>query len=309
MAIITYPLNGVDYNAEDAETYFCTRTSGVFSSENNFALSIGEGMNVSIGPGIAWIRNEEFSGKSVVSTEDTVFTVPLTDGVLGRKDRIVIRFDKALNASGIVLKQGTPSSTPVAPEIERTSMAFELGLYIVDVPVTAVSLSMANITNTMLDENVCGLMRDGVTQIPTEALVEQATEIIEEIKRAFESAVSENIPNHSFTHYLGGDDEIRPSDIGAAAEINKIVITGPVNTEVIDNADFDFSRVTSFTLTGAEVDCHGFVRFASSGVNVTKPKGFMGSFGDDITEAKANEIWEFSCSKGFIIWKNWSAEL
>ena len=86
-------------------------------------------MNVSIGPGIAWIRNEEFSGKSVVSTEDTAFTVPLTDGVLGRKDRIVIRFDKALNASGIVLKQGTPSSTPTAPDIERTSMAFDAAGY------------------------------------------------------------------------------------------------------------------------------------------------------------------------------------
>ena len=31
MSIITYPLNGVVYSAEDVATYLCTRTSGVYS--------------------------------------------------------------------------------------------------------------------------------------------------------------------------------------------------------------------------------------------------------------------------------------
>lgn len=34
MAIITYPLNDVEYTAEDAETYLCTRTSGVYAAES-----------------------------------------------------------------------------------------------------------------------------------------------------------------------------------------------------------------------------------------------------------------------------------
>ena len=29
MSIITYPLDGPTYSASDAETYLCTRTSGV----------------------------------------------------------------------------------------------------------------------------------------------------------------------------------------------------------------------------------------------------------------------------------------
>ena len=39
MSIITYPLNGVVYSAEDVATYLCTRTSGVYSKETNFAVS------------------------------------------------------------------------------------------------------------------------------------------------------------------------------------------------------------------------------------------------------------------------------
>ena len=39
MSIITYPLNGVVYSAEDVATYLCTRTSGVYSEETNFAVS------------------------------------------------------------------------------------------------------------------------------------------------------------------------------------------------------------------------------------------------------------------------------
>ena len=97
MAVITYPLNGIEYNAENAETYLCTRTSGVYSAENNFALSITDSMQVTIGKGIAWIKNDDFAGKSIVSTTATVLDIPIADGALNRKDRVVIQFDKGLN--------------------------------------------------------------------------------------------------------------------------------------------------------------------------------------------------------------------
>ena len=34
MAIITYPLNNIEYTAEDAELYHATRTSGVFANDD-----------------------------------------------------------------------------------------------------------------------------------------------------------------------------------------------------------------------------------------------------------------------------------
>nr|DAG75024.1 MAG TPA: hypothetical protein [Caudoviricetes sp.] len=40
MAIITYPLNNIEYTAADAEIYNCTRTSGVYANtDGDYHLS------------------------------------------------------------------------------------------------------------------------------------------------------------------------------------------------------------------------------------------------------------------------------
>lgn len=37
--IITYPLGGITYDAEDAAAYFAGRTSGVYSTDIDFAVA------------------------------------------------------------------------------------------------------------------------------------------------------------------------------------------------------------------------------------------------------------------------------
>ena len=67
MAIITYPLNNIEYTAEDAELYLSTRTSGVFANDD-FPITVpGDGNTVTIGEGIGWIRNSKFAGKVVAN--------------------------------------------------------------------------------------------------------------------------------------------------------------------------------------------------------------------------------------------------
>ena len=79
MSIITYPLDGVTYSAEDVATYLCTRTSGVYAKDSNFAVSITGTRQITIAPGLAWINYDDFKGVSVCSREDTVLTVPDAD--------------------------------------------------------------------------------------------------------------------------------------------------------------------------------------------------------------------------------------
>lgn len=217
MAILTYPLNGITYRAEDAESYLCTRESGVYSAENNFALEITDAMQVTIEKGIAWIKNEEFAGKVVKSDTAININVPIADGMLDRIDRIVIQFDKAENATNIVLKQGTPATAPVAPNIVRNGTIYELGIYTITVKAGVVEITDANISNTMLDETVCGLMRDGVTGIPTETFYKQAVGVINEIEKILRDVIANNLPLHADTHAKGGRDEITPAMIGAAS--------------------------------------------------------------------------------------------
>ena len=217
MAIITYPLNGIDYSAENAETYLCTRTSGVFASDGHFAVSILDAMRISIGSGLAWINNDRFAGKSVVNTEAVTLDIPIADGALNRIDRVVLQFDKAANESRILLKSGTPASSAVPPAIVRDGILYELGLYTINIGAGIVEITDADITSTVLDESVCGLMRDGVTGIPTAQLQRQAQELIEELREIAADIIAEVVPPHAINHEMGGSDQILPDNIGAVS--------------------------------------------------------------------------------------------
>lgn len=173
MSIITYPLDGVTYSAEDVATYLCTRTSGVYAKDSNFAASIAGTRQVTIAPGLAWMNYDDFKGVSVCSRENTVLTVPDADNTLNRVDRVVLQFDTASNLTAIRLKTGTPAVAAQPPDILQNHNQYELGLCTISVPAGSAAISAADVTDTRADEDVCGVMRDGVTGIPTAQLIAQ----------------------------------------------------------------------------------------------------------------------------------------
>lgn len=220
MAIITYPLNGIEYLAEDAETYLCTRTSGVFSAEGHFsATATGESRQVSISPGLAWIKNSAYAGKSVLNDGTIILEHDIADGTLSRIDRIVLRFDKSANLSEIAIKKGIPSSNPTPPDIEQSELIYELGLYEVSIPAGSTVISQTDVTSTILDETVCGVMRDSVTGIPTAQLQEQAKAIIENIAVQFNQFIGEK--NEEFNVWFEQLTEIL--DENAAANLLNLI--------------------------------------------------------------------------------------
>ena len=174
MSIITYPLNGVVYSAEDVATYLCTRTSGVYSKETNFAVSNTGTRQITVAPGLAWINYDDFKGVSVCSREENVLTVPEADNTLNRVDRVVLQFDTSENIAAIKLKTGTPAVAAQPPDILQNHNQYELGLCTISVPAGSTAVTAADITDTRADETVCGVMRDGVTGIPTAQLQTQA---------------------------------------------------------------------------------------------------------------------------------------
>ena len=182
MSIITYPLNGVVYSAEDVATYLCTRTSGVYSKETNFAVSNTGTRQITVAPGLAWINYDDFKGVSVCSREENVLTVPEADNTLNRVDRVVLQFDTSENIAAIKLKTGTPAVAAQPPDILQNHNQYELGLCTISVPAGSTAVTAADITDTRADETVCGVMRDGVTGIPTGTLVQQWQAVIESMK-------------------------------------------------------------------------------------------------------------------------------
>ncbi len=173
MSITTYPLDGPLYSAQDIATYLCTRTSGVYSKETNYAVTITGARQLTVAPGLAWINYDDFAGVSVCSRAPVALTVPEADATLPRKDRVVLQFDTDANLTALKLKPGTPAADPQPPAIQQNHRTYELGLAVLTVPAGTAAITSADLTDTRADEAVCGLMRDGVTGIPTEQLVAQ----------------------------------------------------------------------------------------------------------------------------------------
>lgn len=172
--IVTYPLEGTTYDAEDAAAYFSTRTSGVFSTEEDFAVAPAEGTSVTVSGGRAWLHPSRWAGFSVTAREDTTLALPQADSYLPRIDRIVLRYDATSRTTTLQVLQGAAGSSPTAPDISRTEMVYDLCLAEVARSAGQTSLTTADITDTRADAALCGLMRDGVTGIPVNALGAQA---------------------------------------------------------------------------------------------------------------------------------------
>ena len=176
--IVLYPANGFDFDAADVAAYLAGLTSGVFSGDEDFPVTAAGGLKVTVGAGRGWVHPSRFTGYSITKRESDTLTMPLADPSLPRIDRIVMRYDAGARAASLQVLQGTASSTPTAPAISRTELIYDLCLAEITRPAAAVSITTGQITDTRLDEALCGIVRDGVTGIPTDELLAAAKERI-----------------------------------------------------------------------------------------------------------------------------------
>ena len=181
--IITYPENGITYDADDASGFLATRLSGVYSAEEDFSVTAQGGLSVQVSAGQAWVRPARFKGRSIIMEQPTTVVLTEADPVRSRIDRIVLRYDAAAKKTSLQVLDGTPdSAAPAAPEISRTELVYDLCLAEIRRPAGSTSVTAADITDTRADETVCGVMRDGVTGIPTGTLVQQFRAVIDALK-------------------------------------------------------------------------------------------------------------------------------
>lgn len=191
MAITTYPLDGFDFFARDAAGYTATRTSGVYSSEEDFAVTAAGGLSVTVSAGVGWVHPARFEGYSVILREAETLTLAIADGQRPRIDRIVLRYDAAARKSSLLVLQGTPDTQPTAPDISRTALLYDLCLAQITRPAGSTTIVAGDITDTRLDPALCGVMRDGVTGIPTEELLASARERINALEETASAAAKE----------------------------------------------------------------------------------------------------------------------
>ena len=189
--IVLYPANGFDFDAADVAAYLAARASGVFSSAEDFPVTAAGGLKVTVGAGRGWVHPSRFTGYSITKREADTLTMPLADPSLPRIDRIVMRYDAGARAASLHVLQGTASSTPTAPAISRTELIYDLCLAEITRPAGSTNITTGQITDTRLDEALCGIVRDDVTGIPTEELIASARERINALEETASAAAKE----------------------------------------------------------------------------------------------------------------------
>lgn len=188
--MICFPLDNTPYEAKDMGTYLATRTRGVFSSDGNLAVTPGEsGLSVSVSPGLAWLKWSDYWGTAALQEQALTLDLDTADGALKRIDAIVCRLDKVNNRAEIVVKKGAPSSAPIVVPPVRDANYDELYIATVLIGAGVISISASAITDQRLNEEYCGLMRDGITGIPTASLHAQAKQILTELTDALNAQI------------------------------------------------------------------------------------------------------------------------
>ena len=188
--IVLYPANGFDFDAADVAAYLAGLTSGVFSGAEDFPVTAAGGLKVTVGAGRGWVHPSRFTGYSITKREADTLTMPLADPSLPRIDRIVMRYDAGARAASLQVLQGTASSTPTAPAISRTELIYDLCLAEITRPAGSTAVTTGQITDTRLDEKLCGIVRDGVTGIPTDELLAAAKERINALEEKATSSAA-----------------------------------------------------------------------------------------------------------------------
>lgn len=87
----------------------------------------------------------------------------------------------------------------------------------------------------------------------------------------------------------------------------EVTLTGVVDTILAHNTEYTIKDFTALTLvcdSAKTAENHGYIKFPNVPI-VPTLTGFSKIDGDDITQAAANEVWEFSCFKGYMLFKNW----
>ena len=255
--MICFPLDNTPYEAKDMGTYLATRTRGVFSSDGNLAVTPGEsGLSVSVSPGLAWLKWSDYWGTAALQAQAITLNLDTADGALKRIDAIVCRLDKVNNRAEIVVKKGAPSSAPIVVPPVRDANYDELYIATVLIGAGVISISASAITDQRLNEEYCGLMRDGVTGIPTAQLQEQVQQLIDHL-RAEVDGIEQGSEVMLKTVYDADGDGV----VDEAEKVSNALTLKNAAGEVV--ATFDGSEAAILQLTAALVGALGKTEKAS----------------------------------------------
>ena len=178
-----FPFNAVEnelglpdreYDATDWAKYFSQFISnGVYPNPATGlkVQSLNGNMVLTVADGNGYINGYGY----VLDSEDGVFTVRVNDSHVSynRKDNIVLQLDLTARKVNVIYKAGTASANPLPPVLVRNADIYELKLAEILVRSGTQVITQADITDTRLDNNVCGIVHCVVDHVDTTEIFKQ----------------------------------------------------------------------------------------------------------------------------------------
>lgn len=166
------------YLAESFARYFASFIgNGIFGGKSNELMvqqKATADMSVRVLSGQGWINGYWYENDNELS-----LAIDVADGVLNRIDIIVLRWDNSERVIRLAVKKGTSATNPSVPVIQRGADFYELKLAQVYVKAGAIKITQADITDTRLDNEVCGFVHGVIDQFDTTAFGKQIDSFIE----------------------------------------------------------------------------------------------------------------------------------
>ena len=144
-------------------------SNGVYNGE--LGATAGANMTVVFPAGRAWINGRFYHNDAPIT-----FQLANADGVLNRKDIIVLRFDKNTRNITAKLITGSFASSPSAPAVVRDDEQYDLKPAEISIPAGTTQITQSLITDCRADESVCGFVAGVVQQLDTATLFQQFTD-------------------------------------------------------------------------------------------------------------------------------------
>lgn len=162
MSIKAFPLNQQEYsyNAQDVMKYYAGRNSGVFETGENLKVSANEGLEIRVNSGMGWLAKDYVASVAFWNESVEYLMVDAGHDTYDRVDLVVVswNFIQQEQNPKLIIRKGTPASSPAVPSLVNDSSTIEIALAKVIVPKGAINLLDSFIIDLRGDDNYCPLV-------------------------------------------------------------------------------------------------------------------------------------------------------
>lgn len=167
MSIKAFPLNQQEYsyNAQDVMKYYAGRNSGVFETGDNLKVSANGGLELRINTGMGWLAKDYVASVAFWNESVEYLMVDAGHDTYNRIDLVVVswNFIQQEQNPRLIIRKGTPASSPVVPSLVNDSSTIEIALARINVAKGAITLSDSNIVDLRGNDTYCPMVYDEQT--------------------------------------------------------------------------------------------------------------------------------------------------